>query len=128
MILREKRRYVMDLQSKRYYAAFIDFIVSLVLGIALGILSSIPVMGLIVMFVYYILMEASPLQASVGKLVMKIKVVDSERKRIKNYIAFLRCVGRVIVIASGGYMNRKYVKEKGVFFTDYFSGSLVISD
>lgn len=118
----------MNLQSKRYYAAFIDFIVSLVLGIALGVLASIPIMGLAVMFIYYILMEASPLQASVGKLIMKIKVVDPERKRIKSYIAFLRCVGRVIVIASCGYMNSKYVKEKNAFFTDYFSGSLVVAD
>ncbi len=73
----------------RFLAFFIDAIVLVVPCIVLQF--TVPfVLPLIVKFLYYPIFHASPLQATIGKKVMGIRVSDTQGKRLTLANAFLR--------------------------------------
>jgi uncharacterized RDD family membrane protein YckC len=141
-------RYIYAGFWRRFWALVIDaitihlifflavFVVALALGLA-GIsaearfeeVSDTSYLGLLTLFwlLYRILLESSPLQATVGKLALSIKVMDTTGQRI----GFLRAVGRNLstLISDAtlliGYIMAAFTPRKRALH-DVIAGCLVV--
>jgi uncharacterized RDD family membrane protein YckC len=112
----------------RFYAAFIDGIalqiLSFAIGIGVGILGIfIPwllsdfiliLLGLSAVVLYYAGFESSTYQATIGKQVIGIKVVDLEGNRISFGKAFFRYVIKIVtaLMLGIGYLAIIFSKKK----------------
>jgi uncharacterized RDD family membrane protein YckC len=129
---------------RRVLAYLIDgFILGIVLGAIEGILVSVTrsgsgnglaagasaawsVVTILVVWLYYALMESSSLQATVGKLVLSMRVTDLDARRI----SFGRATGRFFakildVLTLGiGYLLAAFTPRKRALH-DYVAGTLV---
>jgi uncharacterized RDD family membrane protein YckC len=67
-----------------------------------------------IQILYYTFMESSKAQASVGKMAMGIKVVDTDGNRISIGKAFLRSFGKIIsaVIIFIGFLMAAFTEKK----------------
>lgn len=70
---------------KRFFAFLIDAAVFAILFWVLAQTmnnASVSLVLLVIIWLYYALLESSPLQASLGKIIMGIKVVDRRGRRL----------------------------------------------
>jgi uncharacterized RDD family membrane protein YckC len=135
----------------RFLAAFLDGIIlqivsimsGLVIGLALGLtLGTLGLdrqivqalcglaggaMGIVVAWLYHALLESSEKQATLGKMICKIRVIDLEGQRI----SFMRATGRYFskfisaVILLIGYIMAGFTEKKQALH-DLIAGTLVI--
>lgn len=84
---------------KRFFAFLIDAAVFAVLFWALAQVMdnvSLSVVLLVLVWLYYALLESSPVQASLGKIIMGIKVVDRRGRRLSFWQATERILSKLI--------------------------------
>ncbi|TAG15737.1 MAG: RDD family protein [Cytophagia bacterium] len=85
------------------------------------------VIGLAVSGTYFILMESSERQATVGKLAMGIKVTDLNGQRITRMAAFIRFIGKIVsgIILLIGYIMAAFTEKKQALH-DIIANTLVL--
>ncbi len=114
---------------KRALAIFIDqviLVVILFVPVLGGIILPKAIVSLVFLF-YFILMESSPLQATVGKLMLGIKVVDGDGKKISFFRAFFRTISKILSsVLFIGYIIAAFTQKKQALH-DLLSGCLVIN-
>jgi uncharacterized RDD family membrane protein YckC len=83
--------------------------------------------GLAVSGTYFILMESSERQATVGKLAMGIKVTDLNGQRITRMAAFIRFIGKIVsgIILLIGYIMAAFTEKKQALH-DIIANTLVL--
>ena len=84
---------------KRFFAFLIDAAVFAVIFWILSQMLSgatVPLVLLVIIWLYYALLESSPLQASLGKIIMNIKVVDRRGRRLTFWQATERILSKLI--------------------------------
>lgn len=122
---------------KRFAARFIDWITMLLGGAVISALAGTDegsaafvasVMGIIIEWLYYALMESSPTQGTLGKMALGIKVTDLHGNRI----SFGRATGRyfakllsLVVLGIGFLMIAFTEKKQGLH--DMIAGCLVVN-
>ncbi len=133
---------------RRIVAFFIDFIlISLalvVIGIIFGFLYALflrsikqlndkeiriigNILGFIISWLYFSIMESSSLQGTIGKLILNIRVTDLYQKRIKFGKATCRYICRFIsgIVVGIGFIMAGFTKQKQALH-DMLVGTLVI--
>lgn len=114
---------------KRALAIFIDEVILIVLLFApllVGIILPKAIVSLVMLF-YFVLLESSPLQGTLGKLMLGIKVTDGEGKRISFFRALLRTISKILSsILFIGYIIAAFTQKKQALH-DLLSGCLVIN-
>jgi uncharacterized RDD family membrane protein YckC len=93
-------------------------LVSALLGVAVGVVSSV---------VYHAAMESSPLRATVGKLLLGVKVTDLSGRRIPFVRALGRFAGKIVsfLILGIGFVMAAFT-EKHQALHDLIAGTLVM--
>ena len=114
---------------KRAVAILIDEVILVVILFApvlVGIVLPKVIVSLVFLF-YFVLMESSPLQATLGKLMLGIKVVDGDGKRISFFRSLLRTISKILSsILFIGYIIAAFTQKKQALH-DFCSGCLVIN-
>jgi uncharacterized RDD family membrane protein YckC len=117
----------------------IGFIIGLILGIALINLDEITkdsiiytvsfIVGFIIPWLYFALMESSDKQATLGKMTLKIKVTDLDGNRISFGRASARYWSKLLsgFILCIGYFMAGWTKRKQALH-DMIAGCLVVKD
>lgn len=107
---------------RRLGAMLIDVVI--VVGVYVLLLSlSFPnsdLVALIFIFLYSVVMESSSLQGTLGKIAMRIKVVNAQGEKISFMRAILRLIGKYISLATTGItyilfffdVNRQALEDK----------------
>lgn len=116
---------------KRFFAFLIDAVVFAVLFWVLAQMmdnASVSLVLLVIIWLYYALLESSPLQASVGKIIMGIKVVDRRGRRLSFWQATERIFSKLVtnVTFYFGFFIAAFDKKKRTLH-DRISHSAVIS-
>ena len=119
----------------RVGAFFIDMVA---LGIVSTVLESVlafvtnstalsSLVGLIVGIAYYVYMDSSERQGTVGKIVLKIKIVDMNGQRITTKQAVLRYIGRIVsgLVFGIGYLWPLFDKKHQAWH-DMIAKTLVV--
>ena len=84
---------------KRLFAFLIDAAVFIILFWALTQMAGITtasVATVVIIWLYYALMESSPMQASLGKIIMGLKVVDRRGRRLTFWQATERILSKIV--------------------------------
>ena len=115
---------------KRFFAFMIDAAVFALLFWVLAQLmdnASVTLVLLVLIWLYYALLESSPLQASVGKILMGIKVVDRRGRRLSFWQATERIISKLVtnVTFYFGFFIAAFDKQKRTLH-DRLSHSAVI--
>lgn len=115
---------------KRFWAFVIDVIVFAVLFWALAQLIdnfTVSLLLLVLIWLYYALMESSPWQASLGKRIMGLKVVDKRGRRLTFGKATKRLLSRLITNFTFyfGFFSAAFDKQNKTLH-DRLSKSLVV--
>lgn len=125
------------MSSKFVYAGFwlrfVAYIIdSIIVGVVSGILGAIipsmaGIINLLVIGVYYIYLESSEYQATVGKILLGLKVTDLKGNRITPQVATIRFLGRFVsaIILGIGYIMAAFTEKKQALH-DIIAGTLVI--
>lgn len=116
---------------KRFFAFLID---AAVFAVIFWILSQMlsgagaPLVLLVIIWLYYALLESSPLQASLGKIIMNIKVVDRRGRRLTFWQATERILSKLItnITFYFGFFIAAFDKKKRTLH-DRVSHSAVIA-
>jgi uncharacterized RDD family membrane protein YckC len=68
----------------------------------------------LLLLLYFALMESSAKQGTLGKMLMKIKVINAEGERLSKKDAFIRNIARYLsgIILGLGYIMIMFTKEK----------------
>ena len=116
---------------KRFWAFMIDLAVFIVLFIFLAQLLNdftVSLILLVIIWLYYALLESSPWQASLGKRLMGLKVVDKRGRRLTFSKATKRLLVRLVTNVAFyiGFFTAAFDKHKETLH-DKVSHSLVIS-
>lgn len=116
---------------KRFWAFMIDLAVFVLLFIILAQLLdefTVSLVLLVIIWLYYALLESSPWQASLGKRVMGLKVVDKRGRRLSFGKATKRLLSRVVTNLTFyfGFFTAAFDKHKETLH-DKMSKSLVIA-
>ncbi len=134
---------------KRFAACLIDglitgilgFVVGFVLGIALVVFAVSPealldpavqlgfnIFGFVIGVSYFVLMECSKFQGTIGKMALGIKVTDLEGNQIGFAKAFGRYFGKIIsaIIVGIGFLMVAFTERKQGLH-DSMSGCLVVN-
>ena len=116
---------------KRFVAFLIDLAVFIVLFWALSQLmnnASVSLVLFVLIWLYYALLESSPLQASLGKIIVGIKVVDRRGRRLSFWQATERIFSKLVtnVTFYFGFFIAAFDKKKRTLH-DRISHSAVIS-
>jgi uncharacterized RDD family membrane protein YckC len=98
-----------------------------VAGAMAGAGMAINLVSIVVQGVYFILMESSARQATVGKMAMGIQVTDLNGNRITPMAAFLRYIGRIVsaIIIFIGYIMAVFTPKKQALH-DMIANTLVL--
>jgi uncharacterized RDD family membrane protein YckC len=95
------------------------------------IVASFTIMGIVpfAKIIYHIVMESSAKQATLGKQMLKIKVVDMQGDRITTSKAISRNLCKIFSVATGfiGYLLAFFNKQQQCLH-DMMAGTLVIKD
>jgi len=115
---------------KRFFAFLIDAAVFAVLFWTLSQMmsgASVSLVLLVIIWLYYALLESSPLQASLGKIIMGIKVVDHRGRKLTFWQATERILSKIItnVTFYFGFFIAAFDKKKRTLH-DRVSHSAVI--
>ncbi len=103
-------------------------------GQAMGFASAMMGAGLMIQLVswaisgvYFVLMESSAKQATIGKMAMKLKVTDMNGNRITPTMAIIRFVGRIVsgMILLIGYIMAAFTEKKQALH-DIIASTLVL--
>ena len=121
--------------GSRVGAFFIDMVA---LGIVSTVLESVlafvtnstalsSFVGLIVGIAYYVYMDSSERQGTIGKIVLKIKIVDMNGQRITTKQAVLRYIGRIVsgLVFGIGYLWPLFDKKHQAWH-DMIAKTLVV--
>ena len=84
---------------KRFFAFLIDVFIFVILFWVLAQVmdnASVSLTLLVLIWLYYALLESSPLQASVGKIIIGLKVVDKRGRRLSFWQATERILSKLI--------------------------------
>ena len=115
----------------RFVAIIID---SIIVGIVSGILGFIipsmsGIINLLVWGGYYIYLESSEYQGTVGKIILGLKVTDLKGNRITPQVATIRFFGRILsgIILGIGYLMAAFTEKKQALH-DIVAGTLVIQN
>ena len=94
----------------------------------ISLLLAISVISVVVQWLYYALMESSVKQATVGKMVLSIKVTDIEEKRIGFAQASGRYFGKILsgLILMFGYIMAGFTEKKQALH-DILANCLVVN-
>ena len=116
---------------KRFFAFLIDAVVFIVLFWVLSQMmnnASVSLVLLVIIWLYYALLESSPLQASLGKIIVGIKVVDKSGRRLTFWQATERIFSKLItnVTFYFGFFIAAFDKKKRTLH-DRITHSAVIS-
>ncbi len=116
---------------KRFFAFLIDAVVFVILFWVLAQLmdnASVSLVLLVIIWLYYALLESSPLQASVGKIIVGIKVVDRRGRRLTFWQATERIFSKLVtnVTFYFGFFIAAFDKKKRTLH-DRISHSAVVS-
>ncbi len=116
---------------KRFFAFLIDAVVFVILFWVLAQLmdnASVSLVLLVIIWLYYALLESSPLQASLGKIIMGIKVVDRRGRRLSFWQATERIFSKLVtnVTFYFGFFIAAFDKKKRTLH-DRISHSAVVS-
>lgn len=116
---------------KRFWAFMIDLVVFVLLFIILAQLLdefTVSLVLVVIIWLYYALLESSPWQASLGKRVMGLKVVDKRGRRLSFGKATKRLLSRVVTNLTFyfGFFTAAFDKHKETLH-DKMSKSLVIA-
>ncbi|MFN4144387.1 MAG: RDD family protein [Runella sp.] len=100
------------------------------IGLASGIMGAgltIQVVSWVVGGLYFVLMESSSKQATLGKMAMGIKVTDLNGNRINTTTAVIRYVGRIVsgIILLIGYIMAAFTDKKQALH-DMMASTLVL--
>lgn len=117
---------------KRFWAFLIDVAVLGLIGWGLGQLFSeftIALMLFVIVWLYYAIMESSPWQATLGKRIIGLKVVDKHGKRLSFWKASRRLLTRLItnITFYFGFFTAAFDKHRETLH-DHLSKSVVISE
>lgn len=115
---------------KRFFAFIIDvFVFALLFWVLAQLMdnTSVTLVLLVLIWLYYALLESSPLQASVGKILMGIKVVDRRGRRLSFWQATERIISKLVtnVTFYFGFFIAAFDKQKRTLH-DRLSHSAVI--
>ena len=132
---------------KRFLAYMIDYFILSTVGTIIGFLSIIPIVfaaptdaefdfwwyavvlpvSLIIGLGYYVLLERSRLQGTIGKYALQLQVVDQDGNRISGLRAFARafCMIFSFIILGIGWLMIAWRKDKRALH-DLMSGCYVI--
>jgi uncharacterized RDD family membrane protein YckC len=130
---------------KRFAAAFIDAIITMIGGFAIGYMFGIvmvaggthdpavlkgmgSILGLILGWIYFAVMESSPTQGTLGKIALGIKVTDLKGSKIGLGKATGRYFGKIIsaLILLIGYIMVAFTQKKQGLH-DIMAGCLVVN-
>ncbi|MBE3578965.1 MAG: RDD family protein [Caldanaerobacter subterraneus] len=128
---------------RRAAAFLLDNVVLFLLGIVLGATAYLffdgvdenildiflSILGIVISWLYFTILESSELQATIGKRIMKTKVVDMNGNRISFGKANIRYWSKLIsaVVLLIGYIMIAFTpKKQGLH--DMIAGTLVIKD
>lgn len=116
---------------KRFFAFLIDAAVFAVIFWILSQMLSgagVALVLLVIIWLYYALLESSPLQASLGKIIMNIKVVDRRGRRLTFWQATERILSKLItnITFYFGFFIAAFDKKKRTLH-DRVSHSAVIA-
>lgn len=117
---------------KRFFAFLIDAAIFAVLFWILSQMlsgASVALVLLVIIWLYYAMLESSPLQASVGKMIMNIKVVDRKGRRLTFWQSTERILSKLItnITFYFGFFIAAFDKKKRTLH-DRVSHSAVISN
>jgi uncharacterized RDD family membrane protein YckC len=100
----------------RFLAYFIDSFIFFILNMIVISISGIYSEGIfgILFFVYFVMLESSKIQATIGKKLMKIVVIDSNGNRISIVRSFIRNISKPLSILTlfYGYLMVAFDKKK----------------
>lgn len=116
---------------KRFFAFVIDAVIFLILFWILSQImsnASVSLVLLVMIWLYYALLESSPLQASIGKMIVGIKVVDRKGRRLSFWHATERIFSKLVtnITFYFGFFIAAFDKKKRTLH-DRISRSAVIS-
>lgn len=103
---------------KRFIAHIIDGFVLLLIGYSISKLNKdtyiLGLLDMLVSFFYYVGLESSEKQATLGKLVMNIKVTDTNGRRIGFGQATIRYLGKILsgFLLMIGYLMVAFTEKK----------------
>ncbi len=131
---------------KRFAAFIIDFIITMIGGLIIGVVFGIAMvtgghddpetlesagnlLGILVMWIYFAVMESSAKQGTLGKMALGIKVTDLEGNRISFGRASGRYFGKIIswLILFIGFIMVAFTKKKQGLH-DMIAGCLVVNN
>ena len=119
---------------KRFIAAIIDWlVVGTIAGMASFVISSSPLafysVDFIFLFGYFTLMESSEKQATLGKMIMGLKVTDMEGNRLTQQQAATRAAMRIVssIIFGIGFIVALFNDKKQTLH-DQVAKTLVLKD
>ena len=130
---------------KRFAAAIIDLIITMIGGFALGFVSGMVmiaarikdpallqginfIIGILLVWIYFAMMESSPRQGTLGKMALGIKVTDTAGETIGFGRATSRHFGRYLssILLGIGYIMVAFTpKKQGLH--DMMAGCLVVN-
>lgn len=115
---------------KRFFAFMIDAAVFVILFWVLAQVldnATVSIILLVIIWLYYALLESSPLQASLGKMIMGIKVVDRRGRRMSFWQATERILSKIVtnVTFYFGFFIAAFDKKKQTLH-DRISHSMVV--
>lgn len=118
---------------KRFFAFLIDAAVFAVIFWILSQMLSgatVPLVLLVIIWLYYALLESSPLQASVGKIIMNIKVVDRRGRRLTFWQATERILSKLItnITFYFGFFIAAFDKKKRTLHDRVSHSAVIVKD
>jgi uncharacterized RDD family membrane protein YckC len=111
--------------KKRIMAFIIDSVFSTIISIIFSGIQHSFLLPFIIFGLYFIILDISPLQGSLGDYIMQLKKVSESGAKISINQAIKRHVGRLISIFTFNYVNNFSLK-KDIFFHDKFSQTKVV--
>lgn len=117
---------------KRFGAYIID---AIIIGAANGVITTVvsnsivtAITGIVISAGYFIYLESSEKQATVGKMVLGMKVVDMDGNRIAPEKAAIRYLGKILsaVILLIGYFMAGFTEKKQALH-DILAKTLVVN-
>lgn len=118
---------------KRFFAFLIDAAVFVVIFWILSQMLSgatVPLVLLVIIWLYYALLESSPLQASLGKIIMNIKVVDRRGRRLSFWQATERILSKLItnITFYFGFFIAAFDKKKRTLHDRVSHSAVIVKD
>lgn len=118
---------------KRFFAFLIDAAVFAIIFWILSQLMSgatVPLVLLVIIWLYYALLESSPLQASLGKIIMNLKVVDRRGRRLTFWQATERILSKLItnITFYFGFFIAAFDKKKRTLHDRVSHSAVIIKD